>query len=152
MRTHAALDVFLIACAALVCTGSLRLGFGSFSDPGTGFMPFLSGGLLGVLSMLDLVAAMLSNHATTKTDTEIWSNIHWGRLLSTLVSLVLYVALLPLLGFSLPTAILLFFLLGVIEPRPRWVVVLSAVGITGVFYLVFAVALGAQLPRGMLGF
>jgi hypothetical protein len=152
MRTHVALDFVLIAFAALVCLGSLKLGFGSFSDPGTGFMPFLAGALLGVLSMLDLVSAVFGNLAAAKTDEEIWSNIHWSRLLSALVSLVIYTALLPLLGFSLPTALLLFFLLRLIEPRPRWLVILSAVGITSAFYVVFAVALGARLPRGILGF
>jgi hypothetical protein len=152
MRTHVALDFVLIAFAALVCVGSLELGFGSFSDPGTGFMPFLAGSLLGILSILDLASGVLSKYRSLRTDVQIWSNIHWGRLLSTLVSLVIYTALLPILGFTLPTALLMFFLLRLIEPRPRWIVVLSSLGIAGAFYVAFVIVLGAQLPRGILGF
>jgi hypothetical protein len=152
MRTHVALDAILIALTVLVCLGSLKLGFGKFADPGTGFMPFLAAFLLGVLSLLDLVFTLFANPSVAKRDKEVWANIEWTRLITVLVSLVMYTALLPLLGFSLPTALLLFFLLGLIERRPQWIVILSSLGITCAFHVVFVIALGARLPKGILGF
>jgi hypothetical protein len=152
MRTHSAYNVILIAFASLVCVGSLKLGFGSFADPGTGFMPCLASLLLIVLSVLDLIVCSVSHWKEEKKDAEIWSNIHWGRLLSTTGMLVLYVILVPLLGFSLPTIFLLFFLFRLIEDRPWWHAALGAITVTGIFYLGFGVALGAQLPKGVLGF
>jgi hypothetical protein len=58
----------------------------------------------------------------------------------------------PILGFSVPTVFLLFVLFRLIERRPIWHTALLAVCVTGIFYIGFGYALGAQLPRGILGF
>ena len=152
MTTLIVYDVFLIAFALLVCLGSLNLGFGTFSQPAAGFVPFLSGLLLGMLSLIDLISGVFTHWEADKKDAEIWSDIHWRKLLSTLAILVLYIGLLPKLGFSIATTLLLLFLFRLMEPRPWWLVIVLSVVITGIFYLGFEIALNAQLPRGFLGF
>jgi putative tricarboxylic transport membrane protein len=152
MKTFSVYNVIMIVFASFMCVGSLKLGFGSFSDPGAGFMPFLSGIFVILLSLFDLAFSAFTRWKTDKKDDEIWSNVRWGRFLSTLAMLIIYGILMPILGFSVPTVFLLFVLFRLIERRPIWRTALLAVCVTGIFYIGFGYALGAQLPRGILGF
>jgi hypothetical protein len=145
-------DLVWIAFAALVCYGGLKLGFGSFRQPHAGFMPFLSGLVLGLLALVDLLSGVVNHWKQEKMDKEIWANIHWGKLFLTLALLFIYTVLFNTLGFIIATIPLLFFLYRVMEPRPWWVVIIASVITTGFFYLGFKVGLGSQLPRGFLGF
>jgi len=152
MKTYSSYNVILIIFAGIVCVGSLKLGFGSFSDPGAGFMPLLSSLLLIFLSAIDLIVGVISRWKNDRSDREIWSDIHWGRLIGTLLMLVLYTIMMPVFGFSIPTAVLLFVLFRLIERRSLWRTALGAIVVTAMFYFGFGSALGAQLPRGILGF
>jgi putative tricarboxylic transport membrane protein len=152
MKTFSVYNAILIAFAILICVGSLKLGFGSFSDPGAGFMPFLSGALLIVLCATDLISGALRGWKEEKTDRDIWSDIQWKRIIAAIASLVIYAVLIPLLGFSIPTLFFLLFLFRLIDKRPWWRATLMAVCFTGLFYIGFGVALGAQLPKGIFGF
>ena len=145
-------DLVWIAFAAAVCYGGLKLGFGSFHQPLAGFMPFLSGLVLGLLALIDLVSGILNRWKEEKKDNEIWADIHWGKILLTLAFLSVYTALFTTLGFTLSTIGLLLFLFRVMEPKPWWVVLISSVVCTGLFYVGFKIGLESQLPRGFLGF
>ena len=145
-------DLVWIAFAAAVCYGGLRLGFGSFHQPHAGFMPFLSGLVLGLLALIDLVSGTLNRWKDEKKDNEIWAGIHWGKILLTLAFLSVYTAFFTTLGFTLSTILLLLFLFRVMEPKPWWVVLISSVVCTGLFYVGFKIGLESQLPRGFLGF
>lgn len=151
-RTYLVNDLVWMAFASLVCLGGLKLGFGSFHQPQAGFMPFLSGLLLGVLALVDLLSGVMNRWRAEKTDQEIWANIHWGKLLLTLAALFVYTALFSTLGFVLGTVLLLLFLFRVMEPRTWWVVFISSMVTTALFYIGFKLGLDSQLPRGFLGF
>jgi hypothetical protein len=152
MKTYSVFNIMFIIFGFLICAGAVKLKFGSFSDPGAGFMPLLCGLLLLCLSVIDLVLGIISRWKTDRTDKEIWSDIDWRKLIGAVVALALYVLLMPIVGFSVPTAILLFFLFRLIEHRHWFRAALGATAVTVVFYLGFGVALGAQLPKGFLGF
>lgn len=145
-------DLVWIGFAGLVCYGGLKLGFGSFHQPHAGFMPFLSGLVLGLLALVDLISGIVNQWKEEKGDKKIWANINWGKLILTLALLFLYTALFSTLGFVIGTPLLLLFLYRVMEPRPWWIVFTAAVVTTGLFYLGFKVGLDSQLPRGFLGF
>ena len=145
-------DLIWIGFAGAVCYGGLKLGFGSFHQPHAGFMPFLSGLLLGLLALADLVFGLINRWKEDKEDVEVWANINWGKLLLTVAVIFLYTILFSILGFTISTILLLLFLFRVMEPKPWWVVLVSSVVCTGLFYLAFKVGLDSQLPRGFLGF
>ena len=145
-------DLAWIGFAGVVCYGGLRLGFGSFQQPHAGFMPFLSGLVLGLLALIDLVSGLVARWKDEKTDHEIWGNIHWGKILLTLAVLSVYTAFFTTVGFTLSTILLLLFLFRVMEPKPWWVVLVSSVVCTVLFYVGFKIGLDSQLPRGFLGF
>ena len=80
-------------------------------------MPFLSGLLLGVLALVDLISGILTQWKGEKEDKEIWSGIGWGKILITLAVLFIYTALFPVLGFIIGTTLLLLFLFRLMEPK-----------------------------------
>lgn len=144
-------DLAWMGVAALVCWGGLQLGFGSFSQPHAGFMPFLTGMVLGLLALGDLISGLIDGWKKDKRDAEIWADIHWGKLLLTLSFLFLYAVFFTTVGFLVATVPLLFYLFRVMEPKPWKWVVFASVLTTLLFYLGFKVGLETQLPRGLLG-
>ena len=151
-KTFLVNDIFWMTLALLACIGGLKLGFGSFHQPQAGFMPFLSGLLLGVLALVDLISGILTQWKGEKEDKEIWSGIGWGKILITLAVLFIYTALFPVLGFIIGTTLLLLFLFRLMEPKSWWIVLTASLVTTGLFYVVFKIGLDSQLPRGLLGF
>lgn len=151
-RTFLISNLVWIGFAAIVCWGGLKLGFGSFHQPQAGFMPFLSGLVLGLLALVDLISGVINHWKGEKADKEIWANIHWGKLLLTLVMLFIYTVFFNTLGFIIATILLLLFLYRVMEPRPWWVVIIASFITTGLFYVGFKIGLDSQLPGGFLGF
>jgi len=151
-RTFLISNLVWIGFAAIVCWGGLKLGFGSFHQPQAGFMPFLSGLVLGLLALVDLISGVINHWKGEKADKEIWADIHWEKLLLTLVMLFIYTVFFNTLGFIIATILLLFFLYRVMEPRPWWVVIIASFITTGLFYVGFKIGLDSQLPGGFLGF
>ena len=151
-KTYLIHDIAWVVFAFLVCLGGLKLGFGSFHQPHAGFMPFLSGLILGLLALADLISGIVDHWKEEKEDKQIWANIHWRKLFLTLALLFIFTILFNTLGFIIATIPLLFFLYRLMEPRRWWVVIVTSVITTGLFYLGFKVGLGSQLPQGFLGF
>lgn len=151
-KTYLIHDIVWIGFAALVCLGGLKLGFGSFQQPHAGFMPFLAGLILGLLSLADLIHGMVNHWKHEKADKEIWPSIHRGKLFFTLILLLTYTLLFNRLGFIVATIPLLFFLFRLMEPRSWWVALTASIATTGLFYLGFRMGLDSQLPSGFFGF
>jgi hypothetical protein len=151
-KTYLINDIIWLSFAFLVCLGGLKLGFGSFQQPRAGFMPFLSGLLLGSLALVDMVSGVVTHWKQEKTDKDIWPSINWGKLFWTLALLFIYTVLFNTLGFVAATIPLLFFLYRLMEPRPWWVALIASFITTGLFYLGFKIGLDSQLPQGFLGF
>ena len=150
--TYMVNDIFWMIFASLVCLGGLKLGFGTFRQPHAGFIPFLSGVLLGLLALVDLVSGFVNKWRKEKADNEIWAAINWKKLILAVVVLFLYSALLTTFGFAIDTLLLLFFLFRLIEPKSLWTVIIASLVTTGLFHLVFKILLSIQLPEGFLGF
>lgn len=145
-------DLVWICVAFFVCLGGLRLGFGTFRQPHAGFMPFICGLLLGILALADLILGLIGQWQAEKTDKEIWAEVNWKKMISTLVVLFSYIAFFNTLGFFIETILLLLFLLRLMAPRPWWINFIISTVITSLCYLGFKVGLESQLPRGPLGF
>jgi len=145
-------DIVWITFALLVCLGGLKLGFGTFQQPHAGFMPFLSGLFLGLLALVDLISGLLGQWKAEFGERNVWAEISWAKVISTLVVLFVYTAFFTTLGFFIGTILLLLFLFRVMEPRPWLKIFMASAVTTSLFYLGFKVGLDSQLPRGFLGF
>src|SRR5687768_3118991 len=97
-----------VAVGILLCYGATRLGLGSVTEPGSGFIFFWSGLLLVVLSLV-VTAESLRGSAEPLQE---MGRMNWVKIGLVLVSLVLYAFFLERLGFMLTTFAVLSFLLG----------------------------------------
>lgn len=140
--------LFWIAAGLLACYGATRLGLGSVTEPGAGFIFFWSGVVLVILSLVVLIDSIRSSEAAARDIGE----MNWIKITLVLVSLVLYAFFLEKLGFILTTFFLLSFLLSCIEDT-NWI---RSVGVAGAAALtcfaLFELWLKIRLPKGLFGF
>jgi putative tricarboxylic transport membrane protein len=147
-RTYLITHAVWLVLALAVAAEAGRLGFGSFSRPGPGFLPFLAGVALAALALLAFVQTALAPPAAdAKSGFRRADLIRIGTVAGLLF---LYVFLWESIGFLTATFLLLLFLFRCIEPL-RWRTVFTAASVTLAFtYILFSVLLGARLPTGRL--
>lgn len=151
MKTRDKIGIlFWVATALLVCIGSSRLPWGSLDSPGPGFLPLLSGIVLGVLSIIAYIGAYLAK--PQQSETSVFPKERWRNLLLVLIGLFLYAVSMESLGFLLATFFLLIVLFRGVEPQKWTVSILGSALISFVVYIIFNLCLGARLPKGILGF
>lgn len=152
MRNHDKVGalVWLILGIA-VCVESVRLKLGNFHKPGTGFISFLSGVLLGVCGIILLMSILIRNLSKNEEIKISKSSVRESRkvFLITLVALFGYTILLPQIGFILSTFLFLFVLFEITEPRKCLMPLVLAGSIVILSYLLFSVFLKCQFPRGI---
>lgn len=148
-KTYLFANLFWLAIAVPAAIESWRLHVGSFHNPGAGFLPFYAALLFAALALISLVQDL---KAMSGPASEIWGEVHKGRLAAMVVSLFIYVAVLEWLGFMLATFLLMLVLFRLLEPY-RWTTVLLLSLVTmGAAYVFFVVLLDSRLPRGVWGF
>ena len=142
--THAVWIIF----SGAVALEAWRLGFGSFSRPGPGFVPFLAAAVMGGLAVIALIQSILER--TVAAAERFFNARELRRVILMITALVVYVLLWNFLGFVAATFLLLLFLYRVVEPL-RWRTVFIAAALTLIAaYLLFSSLLGARLPVGRL--
>ncbi len=141
--------LFLFALSLLMCVGSIRLSLGSLRDPGSGFLPFLAGMVLGVCSVFIFIESL---RGTPSEANSFWeSSSGRNKVALTLLSVVLYSLGLNVLGFIVMTGLLIGFLL-VIIGNERWITVISGGVLSALAsYTLFELLLRLRLPKGFLG-
>ena len=146
--TIASVAFFWIALGVLLCYGAIRLGVGTASEPGSGFIFFWSGLILVVLSLLAFAESLRDG---VEANPAIGA-LNWRKIVLVLLALLLYAFSLERLGFVLTTFLLLSFLLGLIEDV-HWG---KSLGIAGAAaagsYAMFELWLKIRLPHGIFGF
>lgn len=144
--------LFWIGIGLLICYLSRRAHLGTFIEPGPGFMPFVVGLFISVVSLIMLLTQILSR--ASKQDAFdiglVFRRVPKNRLGLTAAVLVCYALLLGKLGYIIATFLLMWFLLYDWKKK-NWVAsLLSSLGIVMGSYLLFEVWLRSQLPRGLL--
>jgi putative tricarboxylic transport membrane protein len=140
--------IFWLAVGILVCNGAIRLGLGSVTEPGAGFIFFWSGLLLVLLSLIVLADSVRGAEDAVQGMGE----MNWAKIALVLLSLWLYALFLERLGFVITTFVLLSFLLGWIEGTNwgRSLAVASAAALA--CFAIFELWLKIRLPKGIFGF
>ena len=143
--------LLLLAVAVAICWGSLQMAYGELRSPGPGFYPFWLGVLLGGMA-LALIVASTMNAGEGKDLLEILhEKVRRRNMLLVLAALILYGALLDVIGFLIGTLLLMILLLRYVEPQPWKSVFGWAVGGTLAAYAIFEVWMKLRLPKGILG-
>lgn len=145
-------SIFWLILSVAVCIHAYELGLGGFHNPGPGFLFFWSGGGLGVLSIMILLPTMKKSEEASKENQEnIFENVKWIKIVSVLVSLVIYGLILERLGFLFSSIFLIAFLLQSIEAKKWYIVVFVSIASAFLSYALFELCLHARLPKGIFG-
>jgi putative tricarboxylic transport membrane protein len=139
---------FFVVLATAICVESIRLGPGSFSNPGPGLLPLGCGLFLGFLGIVEVAVSMKGFHGG---QTLLWNpGTRWRCLIFIPVSLIAYAFLLDILGFHLVT----FFWTGFMcrgVGRMGWrSTLITSVATTFFSYLLFEYFLSVQFPKGIV--
>lgn len=133
-----ALVVIGLGVAALV--GSLALGVGSASRPGPGTWPLLVSVVLVVLGGVLLATARRTEDAERFSPTSL-------LVLAGLATMVGFVAVIEVVGFEIPAALLCLAWLRLLGRESWRTSVITSLAVVVAFYLVFVAALAVPIPH-----
>lgn len=139
----------LLGIGLVIAGGSLRYGFGSFEDPGPGFLPFFSGAVMAAFAAATLIQDLRKRWSPLG---DLWKGARWRLSAMVAACVLLYTLFLRDLGFLISTFILMAYFFRALESSAWKKSLFAALATTVGFYLVFQVWLQAQLPKGPLGF
>lgn len=140
----------LLAFALAFSAGALKNHtYWGENGPGPGFLPFWLGAVMAGLASLLLIGAIRSRDPGAA-----WlpSGDGLRRLGLVLGATIAFVALLPVLGMVVGTALFIALLMRGLERHPWRLTLAVALGVTGFNYLVFTFWLRVPFPLGVLGF
>jgi putative tricarboxylic transport membrane protein len=136
---------FIISILAAI--ESYRLDLGSFQKPGSGFLPFVAGSVLGLLSLLIFLQSLLAREERGGEDH--WPNPKgWPKAAIVFMALLGYALSVEKLGFLVTTFFLILFLLKTIDPQPWLKAILFSFSGSFFSYLLFCTWLRVPLPSG----
>lgn len=139
--------VLWLLTAGFVTASGVRLGIGTYDDPGPGFLPFWSGLGLALLAVVLILLSLRSRASAEESPLRLP-----GRSGALVVAvLVLYCWLLPHLGYLVATTGLMLVLFGLGRLKARTVVLGSLLAVF-LSYILFLHVLKVPLPRGILNF
>jgi hypothetical protein len=150
MSGDRASSLFWLFVAAVVSVAAFRLGLGTISAPGAGFLAFSAAGLLGLLSIVSFLQAAGKKGAPEVE--HFFRGTHWPKVVFVFAALLAYAQLMPWAGYNTATFLLMVFLFRIMERQKIWKVVTYALTTTVITYYVFSRGLNLQFPSGPLGF
>ncbi|MDX3617867.1 MULTISPECIES: tripartite tricarboxylate transporter TctB family protein [Streptomyces] len=132
--------VVVVALGATALTGALNLGVGSPAKPGPGTWPALVSAALTVLGVLLAANAQRMDDAEQFTRTGLLVLVAVG-------SMVAFVAVVGVVGFEIPAALLTFFWLRVLGRESWRTSIAVSLVLTIVLYALFVGALEVTIPH-----
>lgn len=136
--------VILILVGIGAAFGALEIGFGSFSSPGPGFLPFWLAVILAVISAFYLIVNLGPD-----VKVKLWTGNSWFRPLVAIVVMFGYVFFMKWFGFAIATLLLFVTWMTVIAKEKWFTVALVSIFTTGIAYVLFEVFLKVPLPKGI---
>ena len=145
-------NLFWILLGIGICIQSVRHQLWNPDGPGSGFIPFLTGLLIGGVGFLLFLGEQLKPSEQRETR-KFWENpVALRRVLCLVGSLCVMAFLMPRLGFLLTSTLASILMIRVIEPK-KWVTVVSTSVVSCLLiYSLFRFLVQIKLPKGFLGF
>jgi putative tricarboxylic transport membrane protein len=147
-------SLFWIAFGLLFCSGGIKYGLWKGRVPGPGFLPFISGSLLILLSIIVLVAGLVRSahyYEEIAKGSFLSEPDSWKRVLIVSAAIIIYPLIVDKLGFSITTFLFTTTVLRL--GQKSWLYTIAASGIVTLsFYVLFKVLLHVLLPPGFPGF
>lgn len=142
-------SVILVLFSVAVSVEAYRLEIGTPGNPGSGFLIFGASTVLGILALHQLIKSIGGRGRRIPEDVQ---KTYGRRVLAVLGTLALYIFMLVPVGYLICTFLLLCFLFRVLE-KGKWLYTVRDAFLTSVIsYVIFALLLQLQLPKGLLRF
>ncbi len=132
----------------LITISSPGLNLGSLSAPESGFMPFLTGLVICVFSVITFLQALFERGAGEE---RVWAGIRWQKLVAVTLILLAYILLIKPVGYLICTFLMILTLTRVVASESWVSSMLSSVLVSSLSYILFNIFLKAYLPKGILG-
>ncbi len=139
-RANTAVALTVIALGAAGIAGSWALGPGTPADPGSGTWPLLVSVAIAALGVA------LLGLARRTADTEVFSASSW-KVLAGIATMVGFVAVVGVIGFEIPSALLAFVWLRFLGGESWRLSAIASVLIVVAFYVVFVGLLAVPIPH-----
>ncbi len=141
-------SLFLLVSSLVVCREAYRLSLGPPGTPGPGFVPFVLGSMLFVLSGFYSFKTLRA--LRREEEIHLWRGLRWGKAILIFALLFCYALFLERVGFLICTLLLLMSLFTWVDKQRWYWIYVGSPGITFLCYAVFKVWLKIQLPVGFL--
>lgn len=146
------LNIFWVLFGIGICIQSIRHQLWNPAGPGSGFIPFLTGLLIGVAGFLLFLSEQFKASERKETG-KFWENpIAMKRVLYLVGSLCIMAFLIPKLGFLLTSVLITIFMIRVVEPKKWITVILTSIVSCLLIFFLFRSLMQIRLPKGFLGF
>ena len=136
--------------AAFVVIISLGLEVGALNNPQAGFMPFWTGLLIIIFSLV-LFAMTYRKRSVAVRWVDLWHKVSWRKIVVVAACLAIYAVVLPWAGYLIATGVLMTLLFR-LSSMKIWTAAFSAALSVGFSYGLFHFILKTPLPRGIWGF
>lgn len=146
MRRDQSAGLLLAAAGAYAAWESLKLPLGNLSDPGPGYFPL---GLAALLVVFGGLVAFFGRDSPPLRSVR-WPD--WRHAAAIIASGAFAALAIESFGYRLTVAVMLVFLLGVVERKPPLVVAAVTAGLSLGSYWLFFTLLRVPLPVGAFGF
>jgi putative tricarboxylic transport membrane protein len=135
-----------------ICVESMRLKLWDPAGPGSGFIPFVTGLLIGAIGLV-LLLSEWPGGSDQEGARRFWEDpVATKRVLYLLGSLCFVAIVMQRLGFLVTSFLVTAFMIRAIEPR-RWMTVICvSLGSCFAIYFLFKYLMQINLPKGFLGF
>lgn len=149
-NSGAAFSFLVAVLGAVVATFSAtRLGFGSKSEIGSGFFPFIVGIVLMATGIVSGTSTVRRGGSQTGQESQLAKN-SIRRVVSTVMVYIVWLLITPFLGY-VPTTFLVSIALAKTMGLKKWVWPIGlSLAITLSLYLLFDILFYVDLPRGIL--
>ncbi len=143
-QTESIFNVVLTILGLVITIMSVQIGFGTLRAPGSGLFTFLAGLLIFFPNII-----LLFRQRSAKTEVVLDRYGITNFLLMSLM-LVLWIVLMPLLGYIVMTFIATYAIAKIMRLEGWIKPLLLSAGTTGLCYVLFDYVLYLDLPRGFL--
>jgi putative tricarboxylic transport membrane protein len=145
----AVVAIALLIVGGVVIMDSLRLGVGwnEIDGPAAGYFPFYIGLFLALASVVNLVRALLSERANTRTFV---TKPAFRRVLAVLLPLIAYVVVLNFIGIYVASALYVALFMWYVGQHSPVRGLMIGVAIALALFLMFEVWFLVPLPKGPL--
>lgn len=143
-------SIFWLILGGAIALSSFHYKVGSLAEPGPGFITFLAGSFLTILSVILFLSSWKSKEVQGLR--QVWGGRQIGKAFYVLLLLGVYMLVVNPLGFLISTFFLLVLLFRVQGNYSLKIVLPLSFFTTSSSFIIFDRWLGVQLPRGFMGY